>query len=337
MIVESARVLEAVLPWQEPLWRRLRETACQGRLPHALLISGMRGLGKRQLAECLGRSLLCVAPGPDGVACGECRACRLCGAGNHPDLRLVTPEADAKSEEIRVDSIRALIEAGALTAHDGGYRTLIIDPADQMNRSAANSLLKTLEEPTAGTILILLTTQPERLPATIRSRCQRFLLHPPPEADGVAWLRGRGLTPENALLLLRLAGWAPLGALALADSNLLGQRADAFAGFLEIGLGSVDVVRVAEAWSKLDGGLLLQWLVGWVQDLALLQVGQGELRLSNPDRRAELGRLSGGLSPLRIHRLYCTLLGLQRAEGTTMNWQMALEAFLVEWSRAASA
>ncbi len=336
MTTDSAPRLETILPWQEPLWRQLREALRQGRLPHALLIFGMRGLGKRRLAVGLGRSLLCGAPAPEGVPCGECRACRLCAAGTHPDLRLVTAEAEAKSEEIRVDSIRALIEAVALTAHDGGYRTLIIDPADQMNLSAANSLLKTLEEPAPGTLLILLTSQPQRLPATIRSRCQQLLLRPPTEASGVAWLGGRGLAPETALLLLRLAGGAPLAALTLADPALLAQRAEAFGGFLGVGSASADAVRVAEAWAKLDGGLLLQWLMGWLQDLARLQVARGELRLTNPDRRGDLVRLSGGLTPRTIHRLLGTLLGLQRARGSTINWQMALEAFLVDWSCVAS-
>lgn len=335
-VAEVAAGVEAVLPWQSPLWRRLQAALRQGRLPHALLISGRRGLGKRRLAEGFARSLLCAAPGPDGVACGDCRACQLCAAGTHPDLSLLVPDPEAKSEDIKVDAVRAMIEAGALTAHAGGYRVLIIDPAEQMNLSAANSLLKTLEEPAAGNLLILVTAQPQRLPATIRSRCQQLLLPPPTESAGVAWLERQGLTPENALLLLRLAGGAPLGALGLADPALLDQRADAFGGFLGVGLGAADPVRVAESWSKLDGGLLLQWLLGWLQDLALLQVGQAEPRLSNPDRRGDLGRLSQRLPARSIHRLYARVLGLQRGKGTTINWQMALEAFLVDWSRAVS-
>jgi DNA polymerase-3 subunit delta' len=336
VVAEVAAGVEAVLPWQEPLWRRLQETLRQDRLPHALLISGRWGLGKRRLAEGFGRSLLCAAPGSDGVACGDCRACQLGAAGTHPDLSLLVPDPDAKSEDIKVDAVRAMIEAGALTAHAGGYRILIIDPADQMNLSAANSLLKTLEEPAAGNLLILVTAQPQRLPATIRSRCQQLLLCPPAEAAGVAWLERQGLTPDNALLLLRLAGGAPLGALGLADPALLGQRADAFGGFLGVGLGAAEPVRVAEAWSKLDGGLLLQWLLGWLQDLALLQEGQAAPRLTNPDRRGDLGRLSQRLAARSIHRLYARVVALQRAKGTTINWQMALEAFLVDWSRAVS-
>lgn len=336
MTADSAALSDAVLPWHQPLWRRLRDTVRQGRLPHAVLISGIRGLGKRQLAEGFGQSLLCAAPGTEGVACDECRACRLCRVGNHPDLRLLAPDPEAKSEEIRVDSIRALIDAGVLTAHDGGYRTLIIDPADQMNPSAANSLLKTLEEPVAGMFLVLLTTQPQRLPATIRSRCQHLLMPPPQEASGLAWLQGQGLGGPDALVALRLAGGAPLAALAFADPARLSQRGEAFEGFLGVRLGSADPVRVAETWGKLEVGLLLPWLMGWLQDLARLQVGQSEPRLANPDRRPELTRLSLGLSPILIHRLLGRLFVLQRARGTTINWQLALEAFLVEWSRAPS-
>lgn len=325
---------ESILPWHRPLWLRLQGALRQGRLPHALLISGMGGLGKRRLAEGFGQSLLCTAPGPAGVACGACRACRLCRVGNHPDLQRVAPDPTAKSEEIKVDTIRALIEVCGLTAHDGGYRILIIDPADRMSPSAANSLLKTLEEPVGGMVLALITTHPQRLPATIRSRCQQLLLQPPPEAMGLTWLQGQGLGDPEARIVLHLAGGAPLAALAFTDPALLSKRMEAFEGLMGVRLGSADPMRVAEAWGKLEVGLLLHWLMGWMQDLARLHTGHSEPWLSNPDRHSDLLRLSAGLRPLDIQRLLARLFSLQQARGTTINWQLALEAFLVDWSLA---
>jgi DNA polymerase-3 subunit delta' len=162
----------SILPdWLQPGRNQLQQMIRQGRLPHALLISGSEGLGKRMLADWLAGTLLCEQSHGDVSACGQCSACGWFDNGWHPDLLRLEPEEAGKA--IKVDQVRRLGASLGMTSHSGGYKITIVQPADAMNVNAANSLLKTLEEPTANTLLILLTATPGRLPATILSRCQR--------------------------------------------------------------------------------------------------------------------------------------------------------------------
>ena len=192
------------------LWQyreRLNRTRLRGRLPHALLISGQEGIGKRVLAIQLAHSLLCEQPGADGQPCGQCAACGWLQAGTHPDLLWLLPEEAGKA--IKVDQVRALTSELCMTSHAGRYKVAIIQPADAMNRNAANSLLKTLEEPTDNTLVVLLTALPGRLPATIRSRCQQLQVAVPDALSARQWLQDTGMEPGQAIGYLKLAHGAP--------------------------------------------------------------------------------------------------------------------------------
>ena len=166
----------APFPWQQSAWDGLMRRLGEQRLPHALLLGGGAGLGKRRLAGDLATALLCqTATGP--WPCGQCVGCTLMSAGSHPDFHEIGVEEG--SRVIKVDAVRELGRSMGLKSQYGGFRVAIIAPAERMNASAANSLLKTLEEPPAGTVLILVADQPSRLPATVRSRCQRLDVHAP--------------------------------------------------------------------------------------------------------------------------------------------------------------
>lgn len=335
MALEASPSADPVLPWHRALWHRLQESAQQHRLPHALLLYGIPGVGKRRLAEQWAQSLLCTAKGRDGIPCAVCRSCRWIAAGNHPDLLIATPDPKAKSDEIKVDTIRDLIERDSLTAHTGAFKIVIIDPADNMNPAAANSLLKTLEEPTPDTLLILTATQPARLPATVRSRCQGVAVRPPAEQSAMAWLANEGVAEPNRLLVLRLAAGAPLAALRLARSGILEQREEAFQCFLDARRAhGGDPVMAAQTWTKLDPGLLFVWIAGWLSDLARLQTSHPSPCLTNPDKLSELGRLSRALEAGAVHRLLAHAMRLRRMSHSTLNWQMAIEAFVVAWAEA---
>ena len=161
-------------------WSQL--DARRAQLPHALLISGQRGLGKFELARRFAESLLCEQPTPSATPCGQCSACGWLAQGNHPDFRLLQPEA---------------LEA--------------------MNRSTANSLLKSLEEPIASTLFILLTSESERLLPTIRSRCQSIRVPQPEKRLAEAWVQQSGV--PDAARWLALAGGSPELAVALGGSD----------------------------------------------------------------------------------------------------------------------
>jgi len=163
-------------PWQRPLWQGLLDRLRDGRLPHALLLSGPAGMGKQEFASRFSRAILCDSPNEDGSACGQCRGCQLMQAGSHPDYLLVAPEEEGKA--IGIDAVRELARFQALKSQYGRQRVIQLQPADALNPNSANALLKTLEEPAGDTILLLTTDRPMALLPTIRSRCQKIIFRP---------------------------------------------------------------------------------------------------------------------------------------------------------------
>lgn len=183
-------------PWQQRAYTHASVALDSGRLGHALLVCGPAQLGKRAVVERLAQRALCRSPERDGEPCGKCRSCQLFVAGTHPDYDVVSfvmnKEGTRLRTEIVIDQMRALSARFALTAQYGGAQVVVVDPADAVNHHAFNALLKTLEEPQPGRYLWLLSTEPARLPATIRSRCQKLEFRLPPREEALAWLASRG-------------------------------------------------------------------------------------------------------------------------------------------------
>ncbi len=253
-----------IAPWLTTAWDGWARRVATGRIPHALLVQGPAGLGKRVLAQAVTASLLCQARQDDGHACGRCRACTLRLAGTHPDQLSVTLEED--SREIKVDQIRRISAQVATTSQLGGLKTVLFDPADRMNVAAANALLKTLEEPAADSVLVLVADQPGRLPATIRSRCQRIDARFPPRAQALAYLTAHGIASETAETALALAAGNPGQAHALARADTL-RRAAAVAEDLA-GLASARAlaVEVVTRWMRdepMERVVLASMLLRW--------------------------------------------------------------------------
>ncbi len=343
------------LPWQRDLWERL--VARRDRLPHAILFVGMEGVGKNLLAEQLARLLLCGHPGER--ACGVCRGCELLAAGTHPDLHVVQPEAvfrssdallavyaqryaprdkgkdskDSKdSVDIRVDQIRALIEASQTRPQIAGRKVLILTPAETLNANAANSLLKLLEEPPADSQLLLVTSRPSRLPATVRSRCSRFLIAPPARAEAIAWLGAGGMDPEQGGVLLDLAGGSPLRARVLGAAGFLEQRAQRL-GDLEVMAGGGQPLACAQRWKAQGAGPALAWLQTLVADLVRLGTGATPVRLYNHDVTARLRPLGKGLHLKNLFEFLETVTAARNLIGTPLDELLLLEDVLIRWSR----
>jgi DNA polymerase-3 subunit delta' len=314
-------------PWLAAPWRTLGAHVESGRVPQALLIHGVAGLGKMRLAEVFAQRLLCSHP--DEFACGECAGCRLFLAGTHPDFIKVQPAEPGKA--IGVDSIRHLIADLALKSQYAGFRVVILAPAHQMNLSASNALLKTLEEPAERTVMLLLTEAPSALPATILSRCQKLPVPMPDRESACRWLEtaSPGCSAE---VLLAAAQGAPLKALALAGSEVVERRRTVFAECVSLLLGKQEPVAVAERWQAQPHEEFIDWMLSWTADIIRLASAAGCRQVRNPDLREDLQPLAGRLDLETLFDHWSLLLQSRRALGGQANRQLLLEEVLIHWS-----
>lgn len=283
-------------PWHEESWRSLEERRARGRFPHALLLAGPQGLGKRQFAERAAAMLLCERDA--GAPCGTCRACRLFahrsqrdpeetrpdgtlsqpqGYPGHPDARFVGHALNEKSSpkrmfsELVVDQIRDLSAWLALPPQLGRAQVALIDPADELNMAAGNALLKTLEEPGERRHLILVSSNPSRLPATIRSRCQRIEFPVPPTAQAQQWLAAQGVDVKTASAALAAAGGNPGLALAWSKSGGMAVRDEVANDLRGLHAGTRSAVEVANRWSKDDAETRLWFAAALTREEAQAQ------------------------------------------------------------------
>ena len=298
-------------------------------MPHALMLAGPQGIGKRHLAQALAQRVLCLTPA-SGTACGKCRVCELVKAGNHPDFMRLEPEGPGKA--IKIGEVRALTQALAQTAQQGGYKVVIVDPAEAMNANAANALLKSLEEPAENTLLMLISHSPSIVMPTIRSRCQIHLL-PLPNADQVlSWLTplvtGSGRSADQ---LLSAARGAPLTALALLDGDALEWRQQLQDGLLQLSEERISAIALAGQWLSGDVTATLEWLLGWVHDLARWRVGATSAVMDTlPEGVQERLR---HVSQSVLHRYLEKLLTTKKQllSGANPNKQLLLEELLLDW------
>jgi DNA polymerase-3 subunit delta' len=309
-------------PWLGPATAALAAAKLAGRLPHALLIHEAPGAGGDWLARWAARLALCERPGE--APCGECRACARVLAWQHPDLTLVTPLED--SRQIRIEQLRDLAAELALTSHAGGYKVGVLTPADSMNRFAANALLKTLEEPPPHTLLVLVASQPSRLPPTVLSRCQRLTVRAPARAEAIAWLMEvRG--PGDWGRALETVGDAPL-LLLEADPAPLAQIGDETRSALDaLAAGRADPLATAERWARSELPLRLRCFENWLTERIRRGPGAGNLM---PEVRAG-PYLPGPGAFLNIRGLFGLLdevRELRTALDVPLNRALALEALL---------
>lgn len=329
-------------PWNDTLWQRLVQLRPQ--LPHALLLHGRAGIGKLALAERFAQLLLCEQPQAGGsVACGRCPSCHWMGQGSHPDFRKLQPAAldeddttdsteppERKSatagQQVSVAQIRSLNEFVHLSTHRGGLRVALIHPAEAMNNAAANALLKTLEEPPAHVVLLLVSHQPSRLLPTILSRCHQLRFTLPDPVDALAWLNQHKV--QHAAACLAQAGGAPLLAQQLADTDYQARRQAFLTGLLQVSVA--DSLRLAEQHAKHSMVELIHWLQQWQHDLLSLQL-TGQLRYQ-VDFAAQLRGLAGRANLIRLLAFERRLQAARASAQHPLNPQMVLEDVLLEYA-----
>ncbi len=293
-----------------------------GRLAHGLLIHEDAGAGGLEFARWVAQRVNCTDQSR-AAPCGECRQCKWIAADQHPDVTLLKPEGE--SVQILIQPIRDLAADLSLTAHGHGYKIAVIAPADAMNPFAANALLKTLEEPPARTLVLLVTSQPSRLLPTLRSRCSKLRVPAPKRREAAEFLAGvRGAGPWEEALCATGAG--PFALLDADPVALAQMRAETLGALHEIGSGNLQPPAVAERWARGDFVTRLSCLESWVTE-SILE--------SSAIRDAT--HLSGAALPSKICRLFefsDAIRDMRKLAHTSINKTMAVETLLWRWAKA---
>jgi DNA polymerase-3 subunit delta' len=305
-----------------PSWERLAPALASGRLGHALLFVGPPGVGKRLLADTLARALLCRETDAQGFPCGGCRSCTQMAAGSHPDYIELAPGED--SREIKVAQTREFSRRLRLTAHYGRRVGLIVPP-EALNASAANSLLKSLEEPPAGVHVLLVSERPSVVLATIRSRCQRVRVPLPDAAATRTWAEEQGIGEA-----LALARGAPLRAEALAAAGI-GERQSRWRDDLAaLAAGGETPLTVAERWHKEPPGELLDWLYLTVSDLLKHACGIDSSRWVQSAHAQRLISVAKSMDGARLRRVVPAIVEARRLLDSNVDRQLLWESLAIE-------
>lgn len=323
-----------IYPWQALQFARVVTQIEMNRLPHALLLAGQAGLGKRGFALTLAALLLCRNPA-SGIPCGQCSGCQLLKAGTHPDLFVIEPEKPATS--IRIDEIRELIVWVAQTSQQGGYKVVIVHPADRLNINAGNALLKCLEEPRPNTLLILVCDRVSGLLATIRSRCQRLNFSQPRRELSLPWLAGKLADGSVAEAMLDFSQDRPLLALEFAEGEFLAQRKVLAEGLERIWQGDGFAIEVAGQLMSYNALELLDILLFWLNDLLRLLMTKDETNIRNKD----MGDLFKQICMQVEQRSLFSFMDRVGEERIALigpanpNAQLIMENLMIEWSALA--
>ncbi|HEY6641917.1 DNA polymerase III subunit delta' [Povalibacter sp.] len=323
--------LPRLYPWHESVIEQMKGAWAAGRLPHAILLQGAEGLGKRELASWLAAAVLCETSTETLQRCGKCASCLLIAAGTHPDYFWVRPEED--KQLISVDQIRDATTRLTKTSYRQGYKISIVDPAHQMTVAAANGLLKTLEEPTSNSLLILITSRPSSLLPTVRSRCQKITLSSPSAAETLQWLQTEtGAAADPALI--EFTGNAPLRAREFADGRFSSLDSDMQGALGALVAGRVDVTHVAAEWTKKNElpelPNRLTWLDLWLTSVARMGIGGTADLFTFPARSAHLPSLPATLNISAIYGVVDQIRALKaQLARTALQRELAMESLLI--------
>ena len=301
--------------WHDEFAQAWLDRARHGRVPHAVLLAGPRGVGKRAAAAWIAAGRLGIGEQPALPQYPFERP-------EHADLQWIDPPEDKQG--ILIEQVRELVANLQLTSYEGRGKVAVIEPANTMTTSAANSLLKTLEEPPGDALLVLVADRIGRLPATVFSRCQRIDFAPPAESVGLGWL-DRLQPGARWAEALRVAGNAPLAAIeALENLDTLATMSRELSA---VGAGKLSPIEVAERWSRLEPAFVLDWLAR--------QLRQGVLALSGGrDRAPGLAIDESVLKRMDRRNLFCYLDRINRLRGQpkgSYNVQLTLESLLIDW------
>ena len=307
---------------QERAKRFLAQVMAREKIPHAYLFTGIPGIGKTTTAMALAMALNCQEP-VSGDACGHCVSCRQMMSGNFPDFLSIRPEG----KNIKINQIRDLNRKLSFAPVSGKYRVIVLYQAETMTTEAANSLLKTLEEPPPGNILVLKVTEPLDLLPTIVSRCQRVPFQPLPVDDMAYWLvKQKGVDAEMAAVLARISGGSLGRALKMCEDDFFDKRQGWLQRLISLpGLSREKALDMAlecageakktdfqtsEIWEPGLIEMLAVWET-WYRDLLLVRVGGGKHLMINVDFSHKLKNIAG---KLKVPNLINSILAVDQSQ-----------------------
>jgi DNA polymerase-3 subunit delta' len=304
-------------PWLQEVESEFAERLLGGRMAHAIMLSGPAGLGKTELGRAFLAGLLCLQE--RYPACGVCRSCQLLATGAHPEGHILTFEPHPKREGLRtellVDQVRRVTAALQLTNSVSRRKAALLYPAESLNESAANALLKTLEEPPGDAVLILVSHNPARLPATVRSRCQNLCARLPDGEVAIPWLaQAAQVAPDEAALALEAAAGSPLKARRILRQEGI-EPYRALSELLEgLRSGRSDPATALSALGEVDPDLLWSWL-------SLRAARETRARLDQASLARDLARLQ-----IEADRNRALL-------ATPVRKDLLLQDWLIQWAR----
>lgn len=318
-------------PWQSDAYHQLVQRRQQGRFPHALMLLGPAGVGKRQLSVALASLLLCEEPvnrGEGVTACGECKQCRLLAGEGHPDARRLMPTD--QSRYIRIHQVRALSSFVMESPQVARRKVAVIERSDQLNLNAANALLKTLEEPPADTFLLVLQREGQPVLPTIRSRCQILRVAAPGTAEAKQWLAQRRPECVDALeQALRWAGGAPLEALRLLEADRPGQRAQCLKALQQALKSEITMSEAAKPFLAMPLTEALDLLQGWALDLA--RAGAAPGAVADSEAAPMLRFLAGRRHPSELTAIHESIMAVRRGLDYNVNPELEVIGILERW------
>ena len=313
--------------WQKEQSDYLNEMLHADKFPHALLFTGPDGTGKSEFAVEYAKRLLCTSDREE--ACGSCHSCEVFSAETHPDYINIAPAEEGKL--IGVDVIRELIVTLTKTSQFGGKTVAIIENAEQLNRNSANALLKTLEEPTANTILILVCSYPHRLLPTIRSRCLRMDFPVPEKQAALSYLQAQNV--KEAELYLQIAHGSPLNASLMANSDLSEQRKVLLKNLIKTSRGQAISLAMKEI-DKLPLKAVLDWCIDFCDDLIRVKSQGDQAQLTHVDVKEALSNMAKTCKTQDLYQFRDVLIERKKQSNIALNTQLLLEDLLILWKKA---
>lgn len=329
----------ALYSWQQKQVALLQSLEEQERLPHALIFSGPKGIGKAEFVAWFAAYLMCQETA--NKPCGVCQNCTLIESDSHPDFRHVTILKDAKTgkakKEIGIDQIRDLIQFVSLSQAGSGYKVVVISPADSLNISSANSLLKLLEEPQGQTIILLVADQVEKLPATIRSRCQIINMSLPKTEEAVAWLAKQEDFTGDEVMALKMAQGAPLAALRLSDE--LSEGGVDYNGVITDCLNLMfnrrpGVLEASQSWQRCPISVLIEWQLSLSRDLIRLINGVPKRHFENQNKYEALQKVRDRLNLSKVLVLYDYLTDIYAKTDAPLRAETFREQLALRWKQS---